>query len=96
MTYMTADGDDRVVIHKSDGVTRRAQKVQVLDNNALAVWDTEEASVDIDEPDVIVKGDKWERIEKEEHSWRQSSASRIMQEARERDDVDEEFVSDVL
>jgi len=93
---MTADDDGKVVIHKSDGVTRRAEKVQVLDNNALAVWDSEDDSEGVDEPDIVVKADKWERIEKEEYSWRQSSASRIMQEARERDDVNEEFISDML
>lgn len=47
---------------------------------------------DLIEPDIIVKPDKWERVEREKHSWKQSSAKALVERAERRDDVDEEEV----
>jgi hypothetical protein len=80
-----------IKIHKSDGVTRQAKCVIVLDNGELAVWDKQKG-----EPDILVSEDKWERVEREGHSWRQSSYSNVMEEAKERDDVNEDLLEDNL
>jgi len=87
-TYST-----EVAIHKSDGVTKHAAKVKIMDNGCLAVWDTLETQ---EEPDIVVKEDKWERVEREGHSWRQTSTESVMEEARRRDDVDEDKVAEQL
>lgn len=88
MTSMTGE----LKIHKSDGVTRVASKAEVLDDGSLAVWDDK----DNDEPDIIVTSDYWQRIEKEGHSWRRSNYKQIMEEAKNRDDVDEDELSNIL
>jgi hypothetical protein len=85
--------DEEVVIHKSDGVTRRADKVQILSHGSLAVWDSHG---DNEDPDILVQGDKWERVEREGHSWRQTTSKAVMEEARKRDDVDEDEVANML
>jgi hypothetical protein len=85
--------DEEVVIHKSDGVTRRADKVKLLSHGSLAVWDSHG---ECEGPDILVQGDKWERVEREGHNWRQTSSKAIMEEARKRDDVDEEEVANIL
>lgn len=90
---MESSEDKQVVIHKSDGVTRRANKVEILSHGSLAVWDSEDTDMG---PDILVQGDKWERVERKGHNWRQSSAAAIMQEAKERDDVDEDEVANIL
>jgi len=81
-----------IKIHKSDGVTRPARKVVVMDNACLAICDNE----DCEEPDIVVPEDKWERVERDNTSWRQTSPEAIMREARERDDVDEDEVAKFL
>jgi len=89
-------------VHKSDGVTRPARRAEVMKNGALAVWD--EPRVDANkmelikwgEPDIIVSEEKWERIEREGHSWRHTSTKAVMEQARKRDDVDEDEVADML
>lgn len=48
------------------------------------------------EPDIVVGEEKWERIERDECSWKKHSTSNIMQRAKERDDVDEEKVKEQL
>lgn len=85
--------NEEVVIHKSDGVTRRAHKVKILSHGALAVWDSHGEGGGAD---ILVQGDKWERVEREGHNWRQTSSKAIMEEARKRDDVDEEDIADIL
>ena len=46
------------------------------------------------EPDIVVDSTKWQRVEREGHSWMYASTNDLMQEAKERDDVDEdEFAS---
>jgi len=81
-----------VKIHKSDGVTREALGVKVMDNGSLAVWDKKTSG----EPDILVSEDKWERVERDGHSWRQTSSQAILEEARERDDVDADDVAKFL
>lgn len=89
-------------VHKSDGVTRPVRKARVMKNGALAVWD--EPRVDANklelikwgEPDIIVSEEKWERIERDGHHWRHTSSRAVMEEARKRDDVDEDEVAEML
>jgi len=49
---------------------------------------------EIIEPDVIVGSDKWERIERNNHSWKNTTINSMMQEAEKREDVDEDEVKD--
>lgn len=81
-----------IKIHKSDGITRPARQVEILDNGCLAVWDDDKTK----EPDIVVQDDKWERVEREDSSWRHTSPQAIMKEAEERDDVDEDKVAKFL
>lgn len=82
-----------VKVHKSDGMTKAVSKAEVLSNGSLAIWGTE----NIDgEPDIIVSEDMWERVEREDHSWRRSAKHSYIQEAKERDDIDEEKVDKYL
>jgi len=87
---MKISGD--VKVHKSDGVTRAVIAAKVLDDGSLAVWDSDKDK----EPDIIVTPDKWERVERDGHNWRQTSTKAIMEQARERDDVDEDKVAEVI
>lgn len=81
-------------IHKSDGVTKAARKAKVLDNGELAVW---EPNIDDlpnqhdGDPDIIVSADMWERVEREGSSWRDNITS-LVEQAKERDDVDVEDI----
>lgn len=84
-------------IHKSDGITRSADKVKILPDGAIAVWDNIDTTGFVESgPDVIASSDKWERVEREDHSWRRSSTSNIIQEAKDRDDVDADDVTDII
>lgn len=48
------------------------------------------------EPDILVDPDKWDRVERDKHSWKNSTAKGIMERAKRRDDVDEEEVEDFV
>jgi len=80
-----------IKVHKSDNLTRAASKVEVMGDGSLAVWDGNTT-----EPDIIVRPEHWERIEREGHYWRQASPEAIMDRAKERDDVDENEVADQI
>lgn len=81
-----------IKIHKADGITKSVVRAKVIQDGCLAVWDE---AIDGD-PDIIVQSDKWERIEREGHSWRRSHSSNIIEEAKERDDVDVDQVREML
>lgn len=48
------------------------------------------------EPDIVVKADKWERVQREGNYWKRSSTTAVINKAKERDDVDEEQIKDVI
>lgn len=48
------------------------------------------------QPDIIVKPDKWERIERDGHHWKRSTTKSIFSRAEERDDVDADEVKDFM
>lgn len=48
------------------------------------------------EPDILVKPDKWERVERQGHHWKRSSTSSIISRAKRRDGVDEEQIKDTM
>lgn len=45
---------------------------------------------EIIEPDIVVGSDKWERVERDGHSWKQTSPAALKERAKRRDDVDED------
>lgn len=96
-----------IEVHKTDGVTRQCSAALILDDGSIAVWDIlgtddyrliDEALVDhetgeVIEPDVIATADEWRRVEREGHSWKQTSTGALMERAKRRDDVDEEDIN---
>lgn len=78
-------------VHKSDGVTREATRAEVLPDGSLAVWDANEGLEK--GPDIIVRPDLWERIEREGHNWKHTSSAALEQRAKRRDDVDEDDIN---
>lgn len=99
----------RVEIHKSSGVVRHCEAVLKLDDGYLAVYDSLPAThwkvqdgmlVDsktgnIIEPHIIASPDTYERIERENKYWKNTSPEAITQRAKERDDVDPSELGDV-
>lgn len=78
-------------IHKSDGRTKSASAVAFSEPNFVAVWgNSEDPFTNEVEPDIVVRKDKVERVEREGKSWKLKSLS---QRARERDDVDEDEIN---
>lgn len=47
---------------------------------------------EIIEPDIMVQSNRWERIEREDHSWKQTSSAALRKRAERRDDVDEDQI----
>lgn len=56
----------------------------------------DERTSQIIEPDIVVKDDKWERVQRKGKYWKRSSTSAVIERAKERDDVDEEQVKDAI
>ena len=82
----------QIKVHKTDNQVRNVYKAKILDSGGLAVWDGE----DSDEPDIIVSADMWRRVERDGHSWLRSGHNAILEEAKERDDVNEELIKNHL
>jgi len=48
------------------------------------------------EPDIMVQEDKWERVERDGHLWKQTFSQALKAKAKKRDDVDSDAVEDQL
>lgn len=52
----------------------------------------DEITQEVIEPDVVVKESKWERVERDGHSWKNTTPSALRERAKRRDDVDEDEI----
>jgi len=99
----------RIEIHKTDGVVRHCEAVLKLDDGYLAVYDSLPATNwevqdgmlldvktgNIIEPHILAPPEAYERVERENKYWKNTSPEAITQRAKERDDADESELTNI-